>query len=204
MTSLESLLAPTHNIVVQHSQLLSPTQLRAVAESYGTVDELLSYHLKEGSDLVSIIQYKNTSDGKWCYESMRHISKVYNNYVRGVAWIHEESALLFKHKSYVGALYCPDEGSKVDTTEVCLLVYMSSISEIMRSVFLTSLNSIEGVLDLFVDDVSGGRCFLTFPNVEVAEKARRTVLASRPELGNNIHYCDTKDFLLASEKQGGK
>ncbi|RNF13156.1 uncharacterized protein Tco025E_06275 [Trypanosoma conorhini] len=197
MVSLETLLAPSHSLLIQHSPALTPQQLRGIVECYGILDDMLSYHLKESVDHVSVVQYRDVASKELCYLSLRALISAHGNPIRNVAWIHEEAVALLPQKNYIQPFTPNAEESEMPPTKGCLVLYLSNISNTLRPELLASVTSQKFLFDFFIDSVNGGRCFMCCPTIEVAEHMRRSLAQLYPECKKDIHYCDYEDLLRA-------
>ncbi|EKG07820.1 hypothetical protein TCSYLVIO_001054 [Trypanosoma cruzi] len=201
MFSLERSLAPSHSLLIHHLKTFTPQQLRGIVECYGILDDMLSYHLKENLDYVSVIQHRDLASRELCYCSLRALISSQESPIKKVAWIHEEAVALLKQKNYIQSNCSNAQDTEISPPKGCLVLYLLGIPTTIRQEILASVASQKGFLDCFVDAVNGGRCFLCYPTVEAAEHMRRTIAHLHPEYKNDVHYCDYNDLLLAKEKE---
>ncbi|ESL06737.1 hypothetical protein TRSC58_05586 [Trypanosoma rangeli SC58] len=200
MLSLESSLAPSHSLLIQHSKELTPQQLRVIVECYGIIHNILSYNLKESLDHVSVVQYHHVESIELCYISLRALISRQDSPIRKVAWVHEEAVALLTQKNYIQPLTSSTQESETPPPKGCLVLYLSSIPSTHRPELLAFLTSQKPLFDFLVDPVNGGRCFLCCYTIEAAEHMRRDIAHLHPEYKKYVHYCDYDDLLRAREQ----
>ncbi|RNE99506.1 hypothetical protein TraAM80_08140 [Trypanosoma rangeli] len=202
MVSLESSLAPSHSLLIQHSNELTPQQLRVIVECYGIIYNILSYNLKESLDHVSVVQYHDVESIELCYISLRALISRHDNPIRKVAWVHEEAVTLLMQKNYIEPLTPNTQESGIPPSKGCLVLYLSNIPSTHRPELLAFVTSQKNLFDFFVDPVNGGRCFLCCYTIEAAEHMRKYIVHLHPEYKKYVHYCDYDDLLRAREQTG--
>ncbi|SCU71410.1 uncharacterized protein TEOVI_000299100 [Trypanosoma equiperdum] len=199
--SLGSALAPTHNVLVCHSPELPPQQVRCVAECYGVVLDISSYHLVDNTDLVSIVQYRDPESVVLCYESLKAHMSQKGSPVKKVAWVHAKTTSEILHKSYIRCPYKEEDTAPTNHAHGFLVAYLGELEDTVRSQFLCSVKADTNAVDFFVDTEYKGRCFLHYPTVEAAEETRRGFSMCHPSLRRAIHHCDEADYFNARKKQ---
>ncbi|KEG09127.1 hypothetical protein DQ04_05761030 [Trypanosoma grayi] len=197
MLPIEKAIAPSHSLLIEHLEILPPSKLRGILECYGIVDNIASYRLNGGLGYLSIAQHRETAIRELCYASLRSLSSLPDSPIQRIAWVHEEDAMSFSCKSYIRPLCAAKQDNERNTEWIYLVLYLSDIPDLVRTGFVASIKEKKDAIDIFVDRVSGGRCFLRYPTVEVAEEARSNFICLHPELSKRIHYSDESSVLLA-------